>query len=107
MDREEYIGILELENAELKKQLKEIQKIKITYDLKDMIICALRYAIGRKTYVTEEVSSFIKSHPELIDKRVKEVMLKDLKGIDRYYKENDIDYPIFKSLENWLNKLKV
>lgn len=93
--------------AELKKQLKEILKIKITYDLKDMIICALRYAIGRKTYVTEEVSSYIKSHPELIDKRVKEVMLKDLKGIDRYYKENDIDYPIFKSLENWLNKIEV
>ncbi len=84
-----------------------MKTIEITYDLKDMIICALRYAIGRKTYVTEEVSSFIKSHPELIDKRVKEVMLKDLKGIDRYYKENDIDYPIFKSLENWLNRLEV
>lgn len=84
-----------------------MKTIEITYDLKDMIICALRYAIGRKTYVTEEVSGYIKSHPELIDKRVKEVMLKDLKDIDRYYKENDIDYPIFKSLENWLNELEV
>lgn len=81
--------------------------IEIDYELKDMIISALRYAIGRKTYITEETCSFIKKHPELIDKRVKEVMLRDLKDLDMYYKETDTDYPIFKSLENWLINLEV
>lgn len=81
--------------------------IEINYELKDMIIGALRYSIGRKTYITEETCSFIKKHPELIDKRVKEVMLRDLKDLNRYYKETDIDYPVFKSLENWLSNLEV
>lgn len=81
--------------------------IEIDYELKDMIIDALRYSIGRKTYITEETCSFIKKHPELIDKRVKEVMLRDLKDLNRYYKETDIDYPIFKSLENWLSNSEV
>lgn len=81
--------------------------IEIDYELKDMIISVLRYAIGRKTYITEETCSFIKKHPELIDKRVKEVMLRDLKDLKIYYKETDADYSIFKSLENWLINLEV
>ena len=47
-------------------------------DLKDMIISALRYALGRRTYITGETAEFIKRYPELIDERVKSVMLKDL-----------------------------
>ena len=81
--------------------------IEIDRDLKDMIISALRYAIGRKTYITEEVCSYIRKHPELIDKRVKDVMLRDLKDIDKYYKATDIDYMIFKELETWLKNIEV
>ena len=80
--------------------------IEINYELKDMIINSLRYAIGRKTYITEETCSFIKKHLELIDKRVKIVMLRDLKDIDTYYKQTDIDYLVFKSLEVWLERLE-
>lgn len=81
--------------------------IEINYELKDMIISALRYAIGRRTYITEETCSFIKKYHELIDERVKEVMLRDLKNLNMYYKETDIDYPVFKSLENWLINLEM
>lgn len=81
--------------------------IEIDRNLKDMIISALRYAIGRKTYITEETCSYIKNHPELIDKRVKDVMLRDLKDIDKYYKATDIDYTIFKLFKNWLERLEV
>ncbi len=81
--------------------------IEINYELKDMIISALRYAIGSHTYITEETCSFIKEHPELIDRRVKEIMLKDLEEIHRYYETNDsIDLPAFISLKNWLEKLE-
>ena len=82
--------------------------IEIDRNLKDMIISALRYAIGRKTYITEETCSYIKNHPELIDERVKMVMLKDLEDIYRYYDENDeVDLPDFLKLKKWLEDLEV
>ncbi len=81
--------------------------IEIDYELQDMIICALRYAIGRRTYITEETCSFIKKHPEIINKRVKTVMLRDLEDIKEYYKESDIDYQFFKSLKSWLENFEV
>ena len=80
--------------------------IQINYKLQDIVICALRYAMGRKTYVTEEVCNYIKEHPELINKRVKMVMLRDLKDIDMYYKMTDIDYKIFKDFQKWLEELE-
>lgn len=81
--------------------------ITIDYELQDMIISALRYAIGRRTYITEETCNFIKNHPEIVNKRVKMVMLIDLKDIKNYYKESDTDYPLFKSLESWLENFEV
>ena len=82
--------------------------IEIDGDLKDIVICALRYAIGRKTYVTEEVCSYIKKYPKLIDKRVKDVMLRDLENVEEYYSKNDnVDLPTFISLRSWLKNLEV
>lgn len=81
--------------------------IEIDYELQDMIISALRYAIGRRTYITEETCSFIKNHPEIINNRVKNVMLRDLENIKYFYKESDTDYPFFKSLESWLENFEV
>ena len=81
--------------------------IEINYELKDMIISALRYAIGRKTYITAETCDYIRNHHELIDNRVKGVMLRDLKDLNMYYKETDIDYTAFKDFEKWLKELEV
>ena len=55
-------------------------------DLKDMIISALRYALGRRTYITSETAEFIKRYPELIDERVKSVMLRDL---EEYFQKRE------------------
>lgn len=79
--------------------------IPIDYDLKDIVISALRYAIGRKTYITSTISEYIMEHPELIDIRVRDVMLRDLEEIDNYYKKDDIDYKVFDKLKQWLEKL--
>lgn len=76
--------------------------IEIDYELQDIVLCALRYAIGRKTYVTSEVCEFIMKHPNLIDDRVKNVMLRDLEDLDGYYKKDDIDYSTFDTLRKWL-----
>lgn len=81
--------------------------IEINYELQDIVLCALRYAIGRKTYVTLEVCEFIMKHPNLINYRVKRVMLRDLEDLDRYYKKDDIDYLPFDKLRNWLNLIDV
>lgn len=78
--------------------------IQIDYDLKNIIISALRYALGRKSYVTFEVCEYIIKHPELIDKRVKDVMLRDLEEIDKYYGKDDIDYKVFDKLRKWLKE---
>lgn len=50
----------------------------------DIMIMALRYSLGRKTYVTNEVPDFIKDNSEYISQRVCIVMLRDL----AYYFDN-------------------
>lgn len=81
--------------------------IEIDSDLRDIVISAFRYALGRKTYVTEETCSFIKKYPELINKRVKDVLLRDLEKLDMYYLDNEVDYNVFVAFGNWLKKLEV
>ena len=84
--------------------------IEITYDLKNIVISALRYSFGRKTYITQETSGFIMNNPDLIDERVCIVMLRDL---DRYfedrklweYKDDECDYQSWLNLQNWLFKI--
>ena len=88
--------------------------LEITRDLKDILICALRYALGRKTYITGLVADYIMEHREFIDERVKNVMLNDLnnyfrcrKGtITRFGKPNDdeCDYNKWLELKNWLEE---
>lgn len=66
--------------------------IEIDSDLRDIVISAFGY---------------IKEHKEIVDKRVKDVLLRDLENLDMYYPKNDIDYEIFKEFEKWLNRLEV
>lgn len=54
--------------------------IEVDSDLKDMIICALRYSLGRRTYIVSLTSEYIMKHEELIDRRVKMVMLNYLEN---------------------------
>ena len=79
-------------------------------DLKDMIISALRYALGKRTYITSETAEFIKRYPELIDERVKSVMLRDLEEYfqkrESFKFDDECDYNTWKGLYNWLKGLK-
>lgn len=86
--------------------------IEITRDLKDILICALRYSLGRRTYITSLTSEYIMGHSELIDERVKEVMIRDL--IDYFafrqigtYVDDECDYQSWLKLEKWLYELEV
>lgn len=55
--------------------------IPIDYNLKDIIISAFRYALGRNSYITLSTCDYIKKHPEVIDERVKDVLNKYLETI--------------------------
>ena len=52
-------------------------------DIGTIAICAVRYAIGRQTYMPGIVQGFVMRHPDIVDKRVKEVMLRDIDEADR------------------------
>lgn len=82
--------------------------IPIDYDLKDIVISAFRYALGRKTYITLSTCDYIKEHSEIVDKRVKEVLLRDLEQLNLFYdNRNGTDYKILIEFKYWLEKLEV
>lgn len=78
-------------------------------ELRDMIISSLRYALGRRTYITGETAEFIKRYPELIDEKVKDVMLKDLEEYfqkrETFKFDDECDFNTWKSLYNWLERI--
>lgn len=82
--------------------------LEITRDLKDIVCCSLRYALGRRTYITLLISGYIMEHPELIDERVKGIMLKDIEEYlecrNIYYKDDECDYQSWLKLKNWLEE---
>lgn len=85
-------------------------KIEDIHDLQDMIISALRYSLGRRTYITDTTSEFIKKYPKLVDERVCIVMLRDINWYlkDRangLIKDDNCDYNSWINLQNWLFKL--
>ena len=86
-------------------------KIKDIYSFQDIVICALRYALGRKTYITDSVAEFIKEYPEIINERVKMVMLRDLNEyIDKrrvFCSDDECDYRTWLSLKEWLECIDV
>ena len=81
--------------------------IEINRDLRDIVISALRYAIGRKTYETFSTCEFIMKNSRMIDKYMKNVMLNDLKNIEDYYDKDDCDYKVFIKFKEWLKGLEV
>lgn len=76
----------------------------------DIMIMALRYALGRRTYVTEEVPSFIKANSIYITQRACIVMLRDVGNYisDRrngIIKDDSCDYDSWVNFQNFLFNL--
>lgn len=87
-------------------------ELKLDYVLRDMIISALRYALGRRTYMTAETSEFIVENKAIIDSRMKQVVLSDLQQyLERrnkgFISDDKCDYEVWVNLYNWLNELEV
>lgn len=87
-------------------------ELKLDYVLRDMIISALRYALGRRTYITAETSEFIVENKAIIDSRMKQVMLRDLKEYferrnKSFISDDKCDYEVWENLYNWLSEMEV
>ena len=108
-----FYAIMEIadERDELKEKVDNNIIIKDLHDFQDIIISALRYSLGRRTYINSETADFIKKYSEIIDERVKKIMLKDLEEYfecrDIYYKDDECDYNTWKDLYEWLKKIEV
>ena len=66
-------------------------------DLELIYICALRYALGRKTYVTGVVADYIRARKTLSKKCV-DAMIRDI--------EEQEDYGMDCDKESWMRLLK-
>lgn len=88
-----------------------MQTVEITndYQFKDVILCAFRYSINRHTYALDETLEFIEHHPELIDDRVKCVMLRDIDNILCDWEDGlwQMDKDRIKDFQGWLLNLEV
>ena len=74
------------------------------YVFEDVLLCAFRYAIGRHTYVVEEVCEFFKKNNHLISKRMFSVMMRDLDvQIEEYEKFADDSANVRMDLDTLIN----
>ena len=58
-------------------------------DYEHMLISALRYALGRRTYIVELTCKYIESQMPILSDRCKDVMIKDIESQKNYGDECD------------------
>lgn len=68
-------------------------------DISAMLLCAERYALGRRTYVVQWTCEFIRNNLHLITNKDKQVMIRDI--------ENPISYGDECDKECWIQLLEV
>ena len=57
-----------------------------TDDLNDLIVCAFRYALGRRTYIVHTITEIIKTNLSALESNTIEVMLRDIERQHEYEK---------------------
>ena len=111
------IGMAEKKRKEKPKaNLNEIDK-----DIGTIAICAVRYALGRETYVPGIVQDFVRRHPEIVDANAKAVMIRDIDDADKITEyslvtgekmrvdglgDTTIDRPGWERFREWLRGLE-
>ena len=87
-----------------------------------IVICAVRYALGRESYIPGLVCDFIMRHPEILTESDRQVIIRDIEEADEirtYTTDNGrtitvdrlgntkIDRPGWLKLKEWLKGVKV
>jgi hypothetical protein len=74
-------------------------------ELRTLLICTFRYALGRKTYATLESSELIKNYHDVLDGNSVNQIIKDIDYGDKTdMLGNDCDKKIWLELKDWLLK---
>lgn len=79
-------------------------ELKITGKLEDisaMLVCAVRYSLGRRTYIVSWTCEFITNNLHLITDKDKQVMIRDIKEQERFGYGDDFDK------SEWMKLLKL
>lgn len=83
-------------------------------DINDLIVCAFRYALGRRTYIVHTITEIIKSNLSALESRTIEVMLQDIERQHEYEKVgndkafgDDCDRERWMEVETLLNAEKL
>ena len=86
----------------MKREVKKEFNIKGEfYTIEDLFISAVRYALGRRTYIVQEHCETVLENIDFFSKRALEVMIRDIEECDNY--GWDCDKQSWMTL---LNKLK-
>lgn len=73
---------------------KPVKRIEIDEDFGTVLVCSLRYCIGRQTYMPSFVIDFIRPLLPDLDNRTLKVMINDIKYAESYGDER-IDKPVW------------
>ena len=65
------------------KEKRPVNLNEIDNDIGTIAICAVRYALGRETYMPGIVQGFVRRHPEIVDANAKAVMIRDIDEADK------------------------
>ena len=75
-------------------------------DISAMLVSAVRYALGRRTYIVEWTCNFIKNNIHLLTDKDIQIIIQDIERQKEYGYGNECDKKIWLSLLEFLKNLK-
>lgn len=69
-------------------------------DISAMLVCAVRYSLGRRTYIVDWTCEFIENNLHLLTDKDKQVMINDIRYQERYGYGDECDKA------DWMKLLK-
>lgn len=67
----------------MKREKKPVSAADFDYDISTIAICAVRYALGRETYMPGLVQEFVMRHPDMVTENARSVMIRDINEADK------------------------
>ena len=75
-------------------------------DLSVMLVCAVRYALGRRTYIVAWVCEFIRNNTDLLTERSKMAIIRDIEQQKDYGYGDECDKECWLALLDYLKEVE-
>lgn len=77
-------------------------------ELNDLMVCAFRYALGRRSYITHTIAELLIKHKDKLFAQSKETVLKDIQvAFDTNNYGMEMDRAVWEKLQGELNNDKI